>query len=63
MSQHHLASLHEKLKTSPYWRDDFKIEEMKQHDGIVVYYISANDDEPSTHLAIAKLNEILNPRT
>lgn len=54
-----LDSLYEKLKSSPYWRDDFKVEEVEDVGGIKVYLIKADDQEPSTILAIARLNEIL----
>lgn len=55
----HLDSLYEKLKASPHWRDDFKIEKEEKHGEINVYYISAKDQEPATIAAIAALNEIL----
>ena len=49
----------EKLKKSEYWRDDFKISSKKDVKGLLVYYIEAKDSEPSTLLAIVKLNEVL----
>ncbi|WXL24238.1 hypothetical protein WG219_12940 [Ectopseudomonas mendocina] len=54
-----LDEVYEKLKLSPHWRDDFRIEETKDAGGIPVYYIKADDQEPSTILAIAQLNEVL----
>ena len=54
-----LDALYEKLKASPHWRDDFKIVETKDVGGINIYHIKADDQNPSTILAIAKLNEIL----
>lgn len=57
-----LNDLYEKLKSSPHWREDFKIEEEKNVAGIPVYYIKADDQEPATNLAIAKLNEVLQKR-
>ena len=49
----------EKLKKSEYWRDDFKISYRKDVKGILIYYVEGKDTEPSTMLAIAKLNEVL----
>ncbi len=49
----------EKLKKSEYWRDDFKISSRKDVKGILIYYVEGKDTEPSTMLAIAKLNEVL----
>lgn len=49
-----------KLKASPDWREDFRLVEVKQAGGgITTYYIEADDQEPGTALAIAKLNEFL----
>ena len=49
----------EKLKKSEYWRDDFKISSREDVKGVLVYRVEAKDSEPSTILAIAKLNEVL----
>lgn len=57
-----LDDLYKKLKSSPHWREDFKIEEVKNVAGTPVYYIKADDQEPATILAIAKLNEVLQNR-
>ena len=57
-----LDDLYEKLKSSPHWREDFRIEKVKNAAGIPVYYIKADDQEPATILAIAKLNEVLQKR-
>lgn len=49
-----------KLKASPHWREDFRLVEAKDAGGgITAYYIEADDQESSTVLAIAKLNEVL----
>lgn len=58
-SEKNLATECEKIKASPYWREDFQIVEVKNVGNLPVYYITANDQEPSTILAIAKLNELL----
>lgn len=57
-----LEDVYKKLKESPHWRDDFKIEEVKNIGGISAYYIKADDQEPATILAITKLNEVLKTR-
>lgn len=49
----------ERLKESEYWREDFKISSRKDIKGIPIYYVEGKDTEPSTILAIAKLNEVL----
>ncbi|WP_152643548.1 hypothetical protein [Paracidovorax citrulli] len=49
----------ENLKQSEHWRDDFKISSREEVKGIKIYYVVAKDSEPSTLLAIAKLNETL----
>jgi len=54
-----LDAVYEKLKSSPHWRDDFKIEEVEEAGGIKVYRVKADDQEASTILAIARLNEVL----
>lgn len=54
-----LDAIYNKLKSSPYWRADFKIEEVKNGGGIKVYYVKADDQESETILAIARLNEEL----
>lgn len=51
--------IHQKLKSSPHWRDDFEIVETEDVGGIKVYRVSAKDQEPLTILAIAALNETL----
>lgn len=43
------------LKISPYWREDFKVVESAPG----VYYVEADDQDASTHLAIARLDEVL----
>jgi len=53
-----LNEVYEKLKSSPHWRDDFRIEETKDAGGVPVYCIKADDQEPATILAIAQLNEV-----
>tara|TARA_R110000851_G_scaffold333531_1_gene514914 strand:+ start:85647 stop:85838 length:192 start_codon:yes stop_codon:yes gene_type:complete len=57
--QDSFEAIEEKVKSSPYWRNDFKLIEEKKEGTITVYRVQANDQEPSTILAIAKLNEIL----
>lgn len=60
MSQdQHLDAIYKKLKSSPHWRDDFKNEEVENVGGIKVYHVKADDQEPSTILAITLLNEAL----
>lgn len=54
-----LASLYEKLKSSPHWREDFKIVEVQYTGGFPVYSVEADDQDPKTILAIVKLNEML----
>ncbi|MFI8979555.1 hypothetical protein [Ectopseudomonas khazarica] len=54
-----LGGVYQRLKSSPYWREDFRIEEAKDVNGMVVYFIKADDSEPATVLAIAQLNEVL----
>ncbi len=54
-----LDEMYKKLKSSPHWRDDFRIEEMEDTAGMTIYYIKADDTDPSTVLAIAQLNEVL----
>ena len=49
----------ERLKKSEYWREDFKISSRKDIKGVPIYYVEGKDTEPSTMLAIAKLNEVL----
>lgn len=43
------------LKTSSYWREDFKVVESAPG----VYYVEADNQDASTHLAIACLDELL----
>ena len=54
-----MDAIYKKLKSSPHWRDDFKIEEVENVGGIKVYHVKADDQEPSTILAITLLNEAL----
>ena len=49
----------ERFKKSEYWREDFKISSRKDIKGVSIYYVEGKDTEPSTMLAIAKLNEVL----
>jgi hypothetical protein len=51
--------LWEKIKASEHWREDFEIIEVEDVGGIKVYRVKANDQEASTMLAIARLNEVL----
>ena len=53
-----LSAIYEKLKTSPHWRDDFRIVESENIGGIPVYRIEADDQEQPTIMAIVKLNEL-----
>ncbi|NHQ85700.1 hypothetical protein HA050_06145 [Iodobacter sp. HSC-16F04] len=57
-----LEDAYKKLKESPHWRDDFKIEEVTNAGSIPVYRIKADDQEPATVLAIIKLNEVFQTR-
>lgn len=43
------------LKTSQYWREDFRVVESAPG----VYYVEADDQDASTHFAIAQLDEVL----
>lgn len=55
-----MDELLQKLKASPHWREDFRLVDSKDAGGgITAYYIEADDQEPGTVLAIAKLNEVL----
>ena len=36
-----LEDVYKKLKESPHWREDFKIEEVSDSGGITAYYIKA----------------------
>lgn len=49
----------ERLKKSEYWREDFRISSRNDINGVPLYYVEGKDTEPSTILAIAKLNEVL----
>ena len=50
----------EKLKASPYWREDFRLVE-REHagKGQPVYRIEASDNDTETVLLIIKLDHIL----
>lgn len=52
-------SIYKAIKSSPHWRDDFNIEHTENANGIKVYYVSANDQDASTLLAIAQLNQLI----
>ena len=54
-----IETVYKKLKSSPYWRDDFTVEEIEDIKGIKVYRIKTNDQDPSTILAILNLNKVL----
>jgi len=58
-SENNLVSILHKLKSSPHWRDDFEVVEIEDIGGVKVYRVKAKDQEPSTILAIAALNEVL----
>ncbi len=49
------AEITQFLKTSPHWREDFRVVESAPG----VFYVEADDQDASTHLAIAKLGEVL----
>lgn len=54
-----IEEIADKVKTSPYWRDDFRITEAKHVGGIVVYYVESDRQDSETVLAITRLNEML----
>jgi len=55
-----MDELLKKLKASPHWREDFRlVETVDVGKGIKVYYVEADDQEPSTVLAIAQLDKVL----
>lgn len=52
-------AIEKKVKSSPHWRNDFELIEERKEGTFTVYRVQANDQEPSTILAIAKLNGML----
>lgn len=54
-----IDEMYKKIQSSPYWRDDFEIEQIDNASGKTVVKVKGPDQEPSTILAIAKLNEVL----
>ena len=55
-----LDAVYAVLKSSPHWRADFKVVAAEDVGaGKTVYRVQADDQEPSTILAIARLNEAL----